>query len=94
MPFIASATTATSASFQRSTPSAITKRRPSANVIARERRDDRVGRAGVALEQLDAARAGLALGHRAEPRAALADAAVVVAVDQVGGAEGGHRGRV
>ena len=34
MPFIASATTATSASFQRSTPSAITKRRPVANVIA------------------------------------------------------------
>ena len=34
MDFIASATTATSASFQRSTPSAITKRRPSANVIA------------------------------------------------------------
>ena len=34
MRFIASATTATSASFQRSTPSTITNRRPSANVIA------------------------------------------------------------
>ena len=55
-----------------------------------ERRGDRVRRAGVALEQLDAAGAALALGHRAQPRAALGDAAVVVAVDQVGGAEGGH----
>ena len=34
MPFIAAATGSTSASFQRSTPSAITNRRPSANVIA------------------------------------------------------------
>ena len=34
MPCMAVATTSTSASFQRSTPSAITKRRPSAKVIA------------------------------------------------------------
>ena len=34
MPSIAAATVATSASFQRSTPSAITNRRPSAKVIA------------------------------------------------------------
>ena len=34
MPRIASATGPTSDSFQRSTPSAITKRRPSANVMA------------------------------------------------------------
>ena len=47
------------------------------------------GRAGIALEQLDAAGAGFVLGHRPQPRPALADAAVVVPVDQVGGAEGG-----
>ena len=45
----------------------------------------------VALEDLEAAAARLRLGHRAQAGAALADAAVVVAVDQVGGLEGGHR---
>ena len=94
MPRMASATAATSASFQRSTPSAITKRRPSANVIAHRESATAVRRAGVALEQLDAAGAGLGLGHRAQARPALGDAAVVVAVDQVRGAEGGHGRRV
>ena len=46
-------------------------------------------RARVALVDLDAGGAGRVLGHRAQARAALGDAAVVVAVDQVGGAEAG-----
>ena len=52
----------------------------------------RAAEARVALEDLDAGHAGRALGHRAQPRAPLGDAAVVVAVDQVGGAEAGHGG--
>ena len=72
----------------------MTKRRPRANVIVDSEAITRVGRARVALEQLDAARAALLLGHRAQALAALGDAAVVVAVDEVGGAEAGHRGRV
>ena len=44
----------------------------------------------VALEDLDAARAGLALGQRTQATAALGQAAVVVAVEQVGGLEGRH----
>ena len=90
--FIASATMSTSVSFQRSTPSTITKRRPSANVIAVSARGHRVGRASVALEQLDAADAALLLGHGAQPGPPLGDAAVVVAADEIGGAEGGHAG--
>ena len=56
-----------------------------------QRAGDRLGRRGVALEALDAAAARLALGQRAQRRPPLADAAVVVAVDEVGGLEGGHR---
>ena len=43
----------TSASFQRSTPSTITKRRPIANVIALQRAADGLRRRGVALEHLE-----------------------------------------
>src|SRR6202021_284844 len=43
-----------------------------------------------ALEHLDRGGAARALGERPEPRAALADAAVVVAVDQVGRLEAGR----
>ena len=56
----------------------------------RQRGRDRVGGARVRLEQLDAVLAALRLRHRAQPRAALADAAVVVAVDEVRGLEAGH----
>jgi hypothetical protein len=59
-----------------------------------QRRDHGFRRARIAFEQLDAAGAGLALGHRAQPHPALADAAVVVAVDQVRRTEGRHGGRV
>ena len=89
MPFSVGDDRPTSASFQRSTPSAITKRRPIAKVIALSAAGDRVRRAGVALEDLDAARPALGLGQRPQPRPPLADPAVVVAVDQVGGLEGG-----
>ena len=81
----------TSASVQRSTPSTIRKRRPIANVIALRPSATASGVPVVALEDLDAARPGLALRHRAQPAAALGDPPVVVAVDQVGGLEGGHR---
>ena len=50
----------------------------------------RRGRALVALVDLDARGAGLVLGHRAQAGAPLGDATVVVAVDEVSGAEGGH----
>ena len=80
----------TSASFQRSTPSTIRNRRPMAKVIALSASATASGRRVVALEDLEAAAARLRLGHRAQARAALADAAVIVAVDQVGGLEGGH----
>ena len=90
MPSMAAATAATSASFQRSTPSAITNRRPSAKVIAVSAPATASARTGVALEELDAALAALGLGHRPQLRAALADPAVVVAVDEVGGLEAGH----
>ena len=80
----------TSASFQRSTPSTITKRRPIANVIALSAAAPGLGRGLVALEHLGAARPGLLLGQRPQLRAALGEPAVVVAVDQVGGLPGGH----
>ena len=83
------ATSSTSPSFQRSTPSAITNRRPIANVIAVSAPTMSSG-VQVVLVDLDARRARGGLGHRAQARAPLGDAAVVVAVDQVGGAEGGH----
>ena len=94
MPAIAAATASTSASFQRSTPSAITKRRPIAKlmVVSAPMTASAVQR--VALEHLDATGAALLLRHRAQLRAALGDAAVVVAEDEVGGLEGGHGGRV
>ena len=79
-----------SASFQRSTPSTMRKRRPIANVIAHSASRDGLRRGRVALEHLDPAHAGLRLGERAQLRAALGDAAVLVAVDQVGGLEGRH----
>ena len=56
--------------------------------------DHRVGRAVLALEHLDPAGAALGLRERAQLGAALGDAAVVVAEDQVGGLERGHGGRV
>ncbi len=56
----------------------------------RERPGDVLGRALVGLVDLDAGRSGRGLRHRAQLRAALGDAAVVVPVDQVGGLEGGH----
>ncbi len=94
MPCIAAATASTSASFQRSTPSAITKRRPIAKLIVVSAMIDLVGRAQLALEHLHPAGAALGLGERAQLGAALGDAAVVVAEDQVGGLERGHGGRV
>ena len=59
----------TSASFQRSTPSTITKRRPIANVIALSASADGLGRRRVALEDLDARR------RRSRPRPARAGCA-------------------
>ena len=59
-----------------------------------ERAGDRLGARGVALEALDAVAAGLGLGDGAQGGATLADAAVIVAVDEVCGLEGGHGGRV
>ena len=57
-----------------------------------QRGGDVVRRRLVALEQLDALHAALLLGELAQARAALGDATVVVAVDQIGGFEGGrHR---
>ena len=50
----------TSASFQRSTPSTMTKRRPMRERHRAQRRRDRLGGGGVALEDLDAAGARLA----------------------------------
>ena len=94
MPAIAAATASASASFQRSTPSAITKRRPIAKLIVVSAPMTRVRRARVALEHLDAADAALGLRERAQLRAPLGDAAVVVAEDEVGGLEDGHGGRV
>ena len=92
MSFISGVSAAsTSASFQRSTPSTIRNRRPIANVIALSARPTVSGVDGVALEDLDATAARLGLRERAQPRAALGDPAVVVAVDEVGGLEGGHR---
>ena len=70
----------------------MTKRRPRAKVIADSEAITASGVQRVALEELDAADAALLLGHRAQARAALGDAAVVVAVDEVGGAEGRHAG--
>ena len=94
-PSCAAATCSTSASFQRSTPSAMTKRRPMANVIVAERGRDVVGGARVALEHLDAARAG----SRPPPaRAACARRSAMRPWSspriEVGGLEGGHGGRV
>lgn len=60
----------------------------------RQRAGDRLRRRRVALEALQAARTRLALGERPQSGAALADATVVVAVDEVGGLELGHGGRV
>ena len=60
------ATGSTSESFQRSTPSAITKRRPIANVIALSAPAIVLGRALVGLVDLDARGAGRGLGHRAQ----------------------------
>ena len=78
-----------SASFQRSTPSTITKRRPS----AKRHRPQRGGRG---LRRPPRPRGPRPRQRRSRTRparaggAALGDPAVVVAVDQVGGAEGGH----
>ena len=55
-----------------------------------QRQRDLLGGRGVALEDLDAAGPGLALGQRAQAAAALGQAAVVVAVEQVGRLEGRH----
>ena len=60
----------------------------------RERDDHLVGRAQLALEHLDPAGAALGLGELAQLGAALGDAAVVVAEDEVDGLERGHGGRV
>ena len=59
-----------------------------------ERTRDRLRRRRVALEAFDAVAARLALGQLAQRRAALADAAVIVAVDEVGGLEVRHAARV
>ena len=59
-----------------------------------KRAGDCLGRRGVALVAFQAAATRLALGERSQPGAALADAPVVVAVDEVGGLELGHGGRV
>ncbi len=66
------------------------KRRPIPSVIAESVAAARLRRRRLALQDLDARRPALRLGQRAQPRAALGDAAVVVAVDQVGGLERGH----
>ena len=58
-----------------------------------QRGGDVLGRALVGFVDLDAGRPGGRLRHRAKLRPALGDAAVVVAVDQVGGAEAGHGAR-
>ena len=81
----------TSASFQRSTPSTMITRRPIANVIALSASATPAGVARLAVEHLDARGVPLPLGQRPQPRAALGDRAVVVAVDQVGGLQLGHR---
>ena len=80
----------TSASFQRSTPSTMRNRRPMAKVIALRASGDGLGRRVVAVEDLETAAARLRLGHRAQAGAPLADAAVIVAVNEVGGLERGH----
>ena len=54
----------------------------------RQRHSDRLGRARLALEDLDAARSRALLCERAQLGAALGEPAVVVAVDQIGGLEG------
>ncbi len=57
-----------------------------------ERVGDAGGRGGLAFEQLDArASPLLAFAERPQPRPPLGDGAVVVAVDQVGGPQVGHR---
>ena len=59
-----------------------------------EARRDRLWRRALALEQLDPLGTALGLGQGAQPRPALGDPAVVVAVDQIRGLERGHLGRV
>ena len=63
----------TSASFQRSTPSAITNRRPMRERHRRQRAGDRLRRAGVALEDLDARRplSASAMARRRARRSAI-----------------------
>ena len=61
----------------------------------RAQRQRHAGRgARLAVEHFDAGRVALLLGQRLQPRAALGDGAVVVAVDQVGGLQLGHLARV
>ena len=59
-----------------------------------QRADDVLRRALLVLVELDARGARGGLGHRAQAGAPLGDPAVVIAVDQVGGAEAGHAVRV
>ena len=94
MPFMAAATCSTSASFQRSTPSAITKRRPMAKVMVVSAASTSSAVHASPSSTSTPAGAALGLRQRAQLGAALGDAAVVVAEDQVGGLEGGHGGRV
>ena len=66
-------------------------RRPIASVIARERRATPAGVAASPSSTSTLRGVALLLGERAQARAALGDRAVVVAVDQVGGLQLGHR---
>ena len=84
----------TSASFQRSTPSTMTNRRPMAKVIAPSEAATAAGVAASPSKHSTPAAAALALGDGPQPRAPLAHAPVVVAVQEVGGLEGGHGARV
>ena len=68
-------------------------RRPIASVIAASA-SATARRALLAFQQLDAATAPVRLRERAQPRAALRDRAMVVAVDQVDRLELGHAARV
>ena len=55
---------------------------------------DRIGGRGVALEHLDPLGAAPLLGECAQPPSAFGDPTVIVAVDEVGGLERGHRSSV
>ena len=81
---------------RRRPPSSARRRRRSrtgarSRTSSRQRAATASGVHGVALVDLDARAAGRGLGHRPQARAPLGDAAVVVAVDEVGGEEGWAR---